>query len=153
VSFNDAAVATIFDKVISYCMKTGRFDSVNGHEPKSAPASGLTCAVWVQAIRPVTSSGLASTSGLVTLHARVYQNFISRPFDAIDPKVLSAVADIMKVLSGDLDLGGEARAVDLLGMTGESLSAQAGYIDIDRKVYRVMTINVPIIINDMFDQG
>lgn len=152
--FNADSINTVFDKVISFAEATGNFDSVNGHEPKSAPGNGVTCAVWSQDIEPIRAGGLAMTSGRMTLQQRIYTNFISRPFDAIDPKVMAAVADLMAAYSGDFNFGGDAdvRNVDLLGAYGPSLSAQAGYIDIDKKIYRVMTLTVPVIINDMFAQ-
>lgn len=154
MTFNADSVNTLFDKVISYALATGRFDAVNGHEPKSAPGNGVTCAVWAQSIEPIRAGGLASTSGRVTLEQRIYTNFISQPFDAIDPNVMAAVADLMTAYSGDFDLGGDAdvREIDLLGAYGTALSAQAGYVEIDRKMYRVMTLTVPVIVNDMFDQ-
>jgi hypothetical protein len=156
--FNDAAVDEVFDRVFSYLMATGRFSTVNGHEPKSAPTDNdITCALWVQNIKPVRSSGLAMTSGVLMLQVRIYMEFTSQPYDAIDPNILKAVMAIMATFSADFQLGAEGaqadvRAVDLLGMTGVPLSAQAGYVEIDRKMYRVMTVFLPIIINDMFAQ-
>jgi hypothetical protein len=154
VPFNEAAVNAIFDHAISYALQTGRFESVNGHEPKSNPGNGITCAVWAQTIAPIQAGGLAATSGKVVLNQRIYTNFISQPFDAIDPEVMAAVADLMTAYSGDFEFGGDAdtRFVDLLGAYGDDLNAQAGYIDIDRKIFRVMTLTVPVILNDMFVQ-
>lgn len=153
-NFNDAAINAVFDKVVSYGLGLGRFDSVNQHEPKSAPMSGITASIWVQSVRPARSSGQAMTSGVLLLNFRIYMNFVAQPFDMIDPAVTAATADIMGAFSGDFNFGGVAgvRAVDLLGMTGNALSAVAGYVEIDRKMFRVMTISIPIIINDMFAQ-
>lgn len=153
-NFNDQAIAAVFDKVVSYAMSTGRFESVNQHEPKSSPETQIHCSVWINNIKPARTSGLAATSGLVVLQARIYVDFRRQPFDMIDPEVTAATTDLMGALSGDFALGGVAgvRAIDLLGMTGTSLSAQAGYVEIDRQMYRVMTITIPIIINDMFSQ-
>lgn len=154
-NFNDAAVMTVFDKVVSYALGTGRFQSVNQHEPKNAPGNGLECSVWINTIVPIRSSGLGATSGLVTLYARIYTNFRQQPYDMIDPNIMSAVADMMGALSSDFNFGGGAgvRNVDLLGITTAApLSAQAGYVEIDRQMFRVMTITIPIIINDMFTQ-
>src|SRR6185437_10624643 len=69
-------------------------------------------------------------------------------------QVLAANTDLMGAFSGDFDLGGVAdvREVDLLGANGTKLSAQAGYVEIDRRMYRIMTINIPIVINDAFSQ-
>lgn len=153
--FDDAAIAVIFDKVVSYALATGRFDTVNQHEPKSTPGTGISCSVWVDSITPVRTSGLAATSGLVSLQARLYTSFNAQPYDMIDPNVLSATTDLMGALSGDFEFGQEAsvREVDLLGTYGKGgLSAKAGYVEIDRHMMRVMTINIPIVINDMFLQ-
>lgn len=153
-NFDDAAIVDVLDRMVSYGLASGRFDAVNQHEPKNAPGSEITLAIWVQNINPVRSSGLAATSGVLIMNARIYQNFRSQPFDAIDPKVMAAATDLMGSLSSDFVLGGVAniRNVDLLGSSGKTLSAQAGYVEIDREVFRVMTITVPIIINDMFIQ-
>lgn len=154
-NFNDAAVMTVFDKVVSYALASGRFDSVNQHEPKNAPGHGLQCSVWMNNIVPIRSGGMGVTSGIVTLYARIYTNFRQQPFDAIDPNVMSATAAMMGALSSDFDFGAQAgvRALDLLGIgSNVPLSAQAGYVEIDRQMFRVMTITIPIIINDMFIQ-
>lgn len=152
-NFNDAAVLDVLGRIESFAMASGRFDSVNGHEPKSAPGNGVAFAVWVQNIKPA-ASGQAATSGTLLLNGRVYIRFNQFPYDLIDPQVLSATLEIMAALSGDFKLGGadNVRAIDLLGMEGMPLSAQAGYVDIDKTMYRVMTINIPLIINDMFTQ-
>jgi hypothetical protein len=154
VNFNDVAIGQVFDKIVSYAMATGRFDVVNQHEPKNSPGTGMTCALWVQSISPTRTSGLAMTSGVVMLNARVYTSFRSQPFDMIDPNVMSATCDIIGALSGDFDLGGVAnvRAVDLLGMAGTPMQATAGYVEIDKQMLRVMTITIPVLVNDMFSQ-
>src|SRR5512135_1807902 len=108
MTFNDPAVRTIFNKVVSYALASGRFDHVNQHEPKNAPHHGLTCAIWMQAIDPVRAGGLAATSGRVLLQARIYTSFIQQPFDMIDPNITAATADLMGALSGDFDFGGDA---------------------------------------------
>jgi len=153
-SFDDAAINQVIDKIVSYALASGRFDSVNGHEPKSAPGNGVVFAVWAQDINPARLSGQAATSIVVRFQGRIYIPFTQQPFDMIDPQVLAATTDLMGAFSGDFDLGGVAdvREVDLLGANGTKLSAQAGYVEIDRRMYRIMTINIPIVINDAFSQ-
>ena len=92
------AIATIFDKVVSLAASSGYFDAVNAHEPKSAPGNGVPAAVWVQSIKPVTTSGMTSTSGVLLLNVRVYTNFISQPYDVIDPNVLARCGPHRRVL-------------------------------------------------------
>lgn len=154
-NFNDAAINGVFNSIVSYCMATGRFDQVNQHEPKSAPGTGIFCSIWINQIRPIEASGLAATSGVVELQARIYTSFAQQPFDMIDPNVTSATLDIMGALSGDFNFQGtnDVRNVDLLGAyIAGGLRSQAGYVEIDRQIYRVMTIFIPIVINDMFIQ-
>lgn len=147
-------ISALIDAITSHASATGLFDSVQGHEPKSAPGNGLTCAVFVANVGPArTGSGLATTTVRVELTARIYKPFISQPEDLIDPGVVDACDEFMTALSGDFSLGGNARNVDLLGAQGTPLSARAGYQTIDKNTYRVLDITIPIIVNDAFTQG
>ena len=156
MNFNDEAVMTVFDKVVSYALASGRFDFVNQHEPKNAPGHGISCSVWIHMILPYrVGSGLSATTGVVQLNARLYTNFREQPYDMIDPNITAATVALMGAFTADFNFGGAAgvRNVDLLGQTGTPLSAQAGYVEIDKQMFRVMTVVVPVIVNDMFVQG
>lgn len=147
--------AGLFSAITSHAVALGLFERVNGHEPKSAPGNGLSAAVWVESIGPANSSGLTSTSAAVTFSVRIYSNFIQKPEDGIDINILHATDALMNEYSGDYELGSalNVRCVDLLGQEGTPLNARAGYQTIDDKVYRVMTITLPLIINDVWDQA
>lgn len=152
-ALNEDTIIAIVDEVRDHAARSGYFDRVNGHEPKNAPGHRITCAVWVDTIQPIPeASGLAASSGRILLNARVYQNFRSDPPDAIDPAVLAAVNALCTAYSADFTLGGKIRDVDLLGQYGVPLGAQAGYVDMDKVIYRVMTITLPLIINDLWEQ-
>lgn len=154
MSFDDAAVRGLFTQALSHALTLGLFENVNTHEPKSAPGNGLWCAIWVQRIRPQGSaSGLSATSGVVDLMARIGASFIKQPEDGIDPNILTAASVLMKEYSGNFTLGGTVRNVDLLGQTGAALSAQAGYLQLGQRTYRVMDVSIPVIINDLWTQG
>ena len=147
------AASSILDGVLSHALASGLFARVNGHEPKSAPGSGLTAAVWVQTIKPYPGgSGLAATSGVVTLTVRLYSPMLAEPADAIDPEIMDAVDVLFTAYSGDFDLGGTVRNVDLEGATGPGLSAQAGYLNQDGKLMRIMDITLPVIVSDLWTQ-
>jgi hypothetical protein len=148
MSLNTAAT---LDAIASHAMATGRFDRVNTHEPKNAPGNGLSVAIWVDSITP-TQSGLAATTARVVYNVRVYTSMLSEPQDAIDPNLIEAADVLLEAYSGDFSLGGNVRNVDLLGASGPPLSAQAGYLSQDNKVYRVMTITLPLILNDAWTQ-
>lgn len=146
-------VTGILDAVVSHALATGLFDAVNAYEPKAAPGSGLTAAIWIQSLDPVRGSGLASTTVRIGLTVRLYTNMLSDPQDAIDPYVTGATDVLMAAYSNDFDLGGTVRNVDLLGQAGEPLHAQAGYLEQDRTMYRVMDITLPLIVNDVWGQA
>lgn len=160
-SFNEAAVHDVFGAVESYCRQMGRFDSVNTHEPTNAPQQGLTCAIWVDGIVPINRSGLAATSGSLNLRIRIYMPFREQPADMIDPEVLTAVTELMGAFIGGFTFSSvtqiqdNIRGVDVRGGegSGERLDARAGYLEMDRKIYRVMTIRLPVIINDMWTEA
>src|SRR6266536_37862 len=144
----------IVDTITSHAAKTGLFDAVNGHEPKSAPGDGITAAVWVDSIDPIPeASGLAATAGRVTVNVRIYTSFLQEPEDLIDPNMVQAVDLLLGAYSVDFDLGAKIRNVDLLGQSGPALSAKAGYLNQDGKLFRVMTITLPLIINDVWVQS
>lgn len=142
----------LIDAVVSHAAASGYFDRVNRHEPKSAPGSGLSAAVWADSIGPARSSGLAETTALVVMNVRVFTSMLTDPPDAIDPAVMKAVDDLMGAYSGDFTLDGLVRCVDLLGMGGTPLSARAGYVNIDGKLMRIFTITVPVLIDEAWTQ-
>jgi hypothetical protein len=157
VSFNAAAVDALFAALVTDAEVTGLFEVVNTHEPKSAPQNGLNCSIWADTIKPVKAGGLNQTSGLVSFFVRIYNSMLAEPQDDIDPAILAAAGVLMNTYSGDFQLataaGVDVRMVDLLGAYSDGLSAQAGYMSIDSKMFRVMVISLPVVLNDMFPQS
>lgn len=147
----------IVDAVQSHAMATGRFETVNGHEPANAPASGgLTAAVWADRVAPVNSSGLNAVSVLVVMNVRLYtavKDGSPESRDAVDPDLLAAVDDLCAAYCGDFELGGLVRQVDIFGQHGTGLDVRAGYISQSGAMYRVMTVSVPLVINDLWEEA
>jgi hypothetical protein len=141
------------DGIVSHALSLGLFERVNAHEPENAPGHGLTAAVWVQDIMPVPArSGLNSTSVRLAFTLRIYTSMLREPPDAIDPEVVAATDALMAAYTGDFELGGEVANIDLLGAHGVPLRAQAGYLPIDGKLFRIMDITVPVVLNDVWGQ-
>lgn len=146
-------VTGILDAIVSHALASGRFEQVNGHEPESTPSLGLTAAVWAdQAVALRAASGLGSTTARLDVSVRIYTSVQSEPADAIDPALITAVDDLCAAYVGDFTLGGLIKNVDVLGAHGQPLLVRAGYIQQSGAVYRVMTITLPVIVNDLWEQ-
>lgn len=147
-------ISGIFDAAQSHAMASGHFETVNGHEPTSPPTlGGLTAALWVNRAVPVRTSGLASVSALIVLNVRLYSSTATEPQDAIDPAMLAAVDALCTAYCADFTLGGLVRKVDILGEHGQPLDVRAGYVQQAGAMYRVMTIFLPVIVNDLWEES
>lgn len=146
-------IDTILDKLVSHALTLGIFERVNTSEPKSAPSNGLSGAIWVQAIDPVpTGSGLAATTKRLEFNFRLFTSMTQEPQDAIDPNMIKAVDLLMDQYESHFTLSGNVQMIDLLGQAGTPLRAQAGYINQDGKMMRVMTLTLPLVVNDVSAQ-
>jgi hypothetical protein len=88
------------------------------------------------------------------LNVRIYSSLISIPNDAIDPNIVIATSTLFDKFANDFDLGGLARNIDFFGIHGTPMDAQAGYLAQQGGVVnRVMTITLPIIINDVWTES
>lgn len=153
MAFDQAAVTSLVDRLVSMALALGVFRSVNFHEPKSAPGTGVRLSIWTQEITPIArASGAASSSGYVVCNARAYGNMLAKPEDDIDPRMMTAMTTLIGAYTGDFTLGGTIRNIDLLGMYGQKLGAVAGYLTIESHLYRIMTLTIPCVIDDMWAQ-
>lgn len=145
-------ISGILDEVVSHAMASGHFEKVNGHEPANAPSLGLTAAVWTESVQAVRSSGLDQTTVQLVFNVRLYASAQSEPADAIDPTMITAMDDLCAAYVGDFTLGGLVRQVDILGAYGRPLLVRAGYVQQSGAIFRVMTITLPLIVNDLWEQ-
>lgn len=144
----------LLEAALSHAAAVGHFERVNMHEPKNSPGNGLTAALWVASMGPAIGlSSLASTSVRLQLTLRIYQNALMDPPDMIDPTVMDAADALFTAYSGDFSLDDLVMEIDLLGTYGTPLSLVAGFINIDGKMTRVLDIIIPLIIDDVYEQG
>lgn len=154
MAMTEEDIRSVYDGLLSHAAASGYFDRVNQHEPKAALGYGLSAALWQQYMGPVPfGSGLRSTTGKLTFNLRIYGNMIQEPQDEIDPNLTNAANALFIAYSSDFTLDGLIRNIDLLGATGQPLESNAGYVTLGTKMFRVMTLNIPCIINDMWDQA
>lgn len=139
---------------MSHAQALGMFEQVLGHEPVSAPGSGLIYALWVSDLVPVPArSGLNVVSARLELTGRVFMPADSQPEDDVDTAVVAAVNGLLREYCGDFTLGGTVADVDLLGAHGPVLRAKFGYARFDSTTYRVATLTLGLIINDAWTEA
>lgn len=147
-------VVRVLDAITSHAAQLGPFEQITTHEPKTAPTQGLTGAVWVQELDLIARmSGLASSAVRVGFILRLYDNMIREPQDSIDPGMVKVVNLLWLAYNGDFNLGGVVMGIDLLGEYGNGLMMRSGYIKQDGKLLRAMTIYLPVIVADAYDQA
>lgn len=144
----------LFNSVESFCLKSGLFDRVNTFAADEPPGNGVYAAIWADRLRPVDGSGLSFTSASVDFNIRIYSSVLTLPPDIIDPNIIQATSTLFGLLIDDLDLEGLARQIDIRGIYGVAMDARAGYMSHkDGSISRVMTIVLPIIVNDVWEEG
>jgi len=153
-------VQELTDNVASVAQATGLFDKVNRYEPTQAPGNGLTAAVFLSGIGPLQFSGLDSTTIRYVFTCRIYTNIFfslgdapNPNMDAIDPVLGNAVSTLIQAYTQDFTLDGSVMFMDLLGKFGVSLGGKAGYLQQDKKVFRIFDITVPLIVPDVWEQS
>lgn len=145
--------ATILNALRSHAASLGVFEHVVGHALTNPPHTGVAIAFEFGRFRRSRSSGLAATSGLITYGASIYRPMRTEPQDDIEVEILGAADALMNAYSGDFELGGNVRCVDLLGQESDGLGADGGYAKVGDVPYRAITVNIPLLVNDVFEQA
>lgn len=146
-------VGRIMNALASYLGQLGAFKSIPLHEPKTTLASGLSAAIWHQSILPIQEySTLGSTSLRIEFVIRLYDNMLREPADDIDPEMTRVVNLIFNAFHGGFTLGGLINQIDVIGTWGPPLRSEAGYVNLSGGLFRGITIYVPVIIVNAFNQ-
>lgn len=146
-------VSRIMNALASYLGQLGAFERILLHEPKTAVTSDLSAAIWFQTISPIAElSSLSKTSMRVELVIRLFQNMLSEPQDMIDPEIARVVNLIFNAFHGGFTLDGLITQIDVLPTFGPPLRSESGYIQQDKQLQRAVSIYVPCIIANAFNQ-
>jgi hypothetical protein len=146
-------IGDILDRLVSHAQTLGYFETVNEFKVDEIGGSGgFTLGIWGDDITPIRSSGLASTSVRVLFKVRIFATTEAAPESYLERGMVDATSALLEAYSGDFELGGEARNVDLLGAHGVPLSANAHYMNLSGTIFRVMDITVPVLVNDVWTQ-
>ena len=145
-------IVGIQDQLVSHALATGYFDSVNETKIDEPTGGGnITVGIWADDITPLRSSGLASVSVRIVFKVRIFTSTEAAPESYVERVMIEAATALWSAYAGDFELGGEARAIDLLGMAGQPLACNAHYMNLSGVIHRVMDLTVPVLVNDVFD--
>jgi len=154
-NFDAAAVKALMAAVKTIPEKTGVFrSSVVFHEPVTAPAAVPSLALWLGPLESVPEvSGLSEVSGRIIVQGRIYATPAAKVSDKTEEQLMTWQSTLLGAFAGAFTLGGEAMAIDLLGLSGSKISAVPGYVTYDGAVYRVSEVSVPIILDSLWSES
>lgn len=131
--------------VLSHLKVQGKLERAQIGEPKSPPLGVLTAAILMDGIRTPTSV-LDAPVLVYDLTVRLYRNFLDDGTQT-ELEVARSVGEIMEAFHADFTLGGNARAVDFMGIYGRGMDVTWGHLDFGNVVFRTADISVPIIVD------
>jgi hypothetical protein len=140
----------IMSKLASIGQASGLFVKVAKFEPRGQPGNGVTLWLISGPMRPITSSGLNNASLRWQIDGMVYVPISKEPIADLDAILTDAAAKYLEALCAQFTLGGLVRCIDVFGSDGEPLSATPGYVEQNDKVYRVIRLEIPLLINQQW---
>lgn len=142
--------------------KLGFFDDVAGHEPTSAPGKGVHCYTWAGPVRCVgQASGLASAAVVAYFTVRIQLLAFAKGGhinqENIDRLLLKGTGLLFDAYIGHFRLTDHTdtalvRNIDIFGVYGPGLTMTPGYLNSDGSIFRVGVINLPLVLNDEYDE-
>tara|TARA_Y100000310_G_scaffold294120_1_gene324344 strand:+ start:416 stop:871 length:456 start_codon:yes stop_codon:yes gene_type:complete len=127
---------------------SGYFGQVQIGEFKSAPDERLAASIWLvgaSAYQVFLDGGSAEVH---TVNIRIYRRAFEEPESEIEHDIAEAASQTMKDISGEFDLGGTIRNVDIGGIAGAPLSVDFGHLDVGGTIFRIADITVPMLVDD-----
>ena len=141
-------IKSTLETLEDWLKKSGYFPKAAIGEPKQPPQEETSAAVFmnrVSTIRVFANGGLSEVH-LVTV--RVYRNMLAEPQQDIELDLARLISSDSSDLVGDFTMGGAVMALDVAGMHGTPYGATWGYLDVGGKMYRIVDILAPFIVND-----
>jgi hypothetical protein len=146
-------VDAIMAKVVSVVESLAVVETVNGGDNIHVVGAGLRASVSPERIAsPPGSSGLDSASVVLTVRVRLFDRVFPTPVDEFSTDLLKAIGKVCGAYLGGFTLGGLVRDIDLHGRHGQAMTVQAGYMDVPDGTCRVMTLLLPLVIDNAWEE-
>tara|TARA_R110002020_G_scaffold120129_2_gene273691 strand:- start:4467 stop:4940 length:474 start_codon:yes stop_codon:yes gene_type:complete len=136
--------------VETYVQNLGLFATVQIGEPKQAVGQGLHAAIYMLSVSVIMVYVGGETRESHVVQLRVYKDMLSEntdPQNNLESELASVVSKLMENLLSDTDLESSIMSIDAGGMDGGSMTATYGYLSLGGAMYRVVDINIPLIVN------
>ena len=142
----------------SHIASTGYVNDAAIGEPTSPPIDALDkvhAAVYM-ASASVVELTLSTTTEVHVAIVRLYKRAAFTDGDDsadVEQEMAMAVSEITSNFIGEFDLGSTIRAIDVGGTYGSSLTATWGYVNLSQVIFRIVDIQVPIIVDGSATQA
>ena len=131
----------------SHAKKMGLFKLVQLGEPKAPPVD-LTMAFFMSSAIVTHMYANGGTGEQHIIIGRVHMDLLAEPADKVEANLAKIVSKYMNLILADSDLGATIKTIDVAGMSGEALGAKWGIVTIDNKMFRVVDITIPCLVDD-----
>ena len=75
-------------------------------------------------------------------------DLLAEPADRVETDLAKVVSKYINLILADSNLGGTIKTIDVAGMSGEAVGARWGIVTIDNKMFRVVDITIPCLVDD-----
>ena len=142
-------IKSTLQAVESYLLASGYFGSnVAVGEPKQPVAGAELSAAIFMGSTTVAETTLTKIIEQHMVTIRIYRDMLAEPTESIEFELGEVSSDIQSDLIGDYDLGETIRNIDIAGIYGAGMGATWGYVDLGGKMYRIVDISLPLIVDD-----
>lgn len=143
-------IGDTLDRMLTYLSQSGhirggqQIGAYSQSVDTSQGAVGFITMVGLD-VYAVTAGGQPMAQEVVKV--TILLDALREPVDAVEKELALAATNIMADLLEEYDLGGSIRRVDPAGEGGASFSTRWGYIDISGKMYRMVDITIPLLVD------
>ena len=133
----------------THCQTSGYFKGgVKLGEFTKPPDGGLAAAIWMlnSGVYRVYANG--GTAEFYNVRLRIYRNAFAEDAFMNEWEMAKAVNETLDNLLTDADLNSTVMSIDPGGISGNTVTTEWGYTEINNVMFRIADITLPILVDD-----
>ena len=143
------AIKATLKAIESHLAKSGYDQKVQIGEYKAPPpGQAFAAAIYIRSTRVLRLFANGGTQELHVAAIRLYRDMLQEPQEDGETVLAVAAEQMMQNIAQDADLGATIMTVDVGGISGTPMGSDWGYADIGGKMFRIVDITVPLLVND-----